>query len=85
MLFSSILKSYSLEEDFHLERLLLYALGEEIVRAIINKICIVNQLFPHIKEEPLEDVIGDSYRVVSMAESNVNPNSPFVVLKKKSI
>lgn len=61
----------------------LYHTGEEITRATTNKIYIIDQLFHKVREEPTNDICGLSYRVDSLANPNVNPNSPFVAMMKE--
>lgn len=67
MLFLVILGLYDHESSLNLNRLALYAIGEEITKGTINKM-IVDQLFPCMKEEPFLDIVGDSYRVRSQID-----------------
>lgn len=66
MLFSAILRLYDNDTSLNLNRVSLYATGEEITKTTINKIGIVDQLFPLVKiEESLGDICDDSYKVGS--------------------
>lgn len=63
MLFSAILRLYDVKTSLNLNRMALYAAGEEITKGTINKMKIFDQLFPCVKKEPVLDIIGESYRV----------------------
>lgn len=88
MLFSAILRRYDSESSLNLNCLTLYTVREEITRATINKMRMADQLSHLVKaKESLGDVCGDSYRVGSQVEPNVNPNSLFTnfVEKRKKV
>ena len=57
MIFSRILRLMDMEKSLNLNRLALYAAGEEITRATFNKMRIGEELFPlvRIKPEPVEE------------------------------
>ena len=78
MLFLVILRLYDAETNLNLN----HTAGEEITRGTINKMKIAEQLFLYVKAEPLEDIMGDSYRVGSQADPNVNPDSPLPTSKR---
>ena len=73
------------EKSLNLNRLALYAAGEEITRGTFNKIKIGEELFPRVKPEPLEDVVSESYKVGSQADPNVNSDSPFANYQEKKV
>ena len=83
MLFSVILRLYDSEASLNLNRLALYAVREEITRGTFNKMMIGEQFFPCVKAEPLGDIVGDSYKVGSLADPNVNLDSPFANFQEK--
>ena len=57
MIFAGVLRLMDAEKSLNLNRLALYAAGEEIVRATFNKMQIGKELFPltKIKDEPVEE------------------------------
>ena len=57
IIFSGILRLLDMEKSLNLNRLALYATGEEITRATFNKIRIGDELFPlvRIKSEPVKE------------------------------
>ena len=85
MIFSRILRLMDAKKSLNLNRLALYAAGEEITRGTFNKMKIGEELFPYVKPKPLKDIVGESYRVRSQADLNVNPDSPFVNYQEKKV
>ena len=49
MIFSGILRLLDMEKSLNLNRLALYAAGEEIIRATFNKMRIADELFPLVR------------------------------------
>lgn len=56
MIFAGILRLMDVDNSLNLNRLALYAVGEEITRATFNKMKIAEELFPltRIKSEPVD-------------------------------
>ena len=57
MIFAGILRLMDAEKSLNLNRLALYATGDEITRSTFSKMRIAEELFPltKIKDEPVED------------------------------